>query len=883
MNDREQLWRQLEILSRRVASLEARLNAQAGHPPVAPELPLPLRVAEPPPLPATIAEPVLVIEEVRVPALPVAAEPPPPVATIQPLSPLPPPLRVPGLVKPRTDIERLIGGRWVAAIGAVILVVGVGLGLKWAYDQGLLRMAPVWRCGIAAAFGFALLAAGEVIRKRYNAWAAVGVLAAGIGSIYASVFAAYRLFDLMGPATAFALLAATAVLGIAVGARARLAAVGVISLVAGYLTPLLFAGLPPKPFVLPAYLLVLLTVGLVLSGWLGRSFAALRIVVWFGTLTMGGLWAVAEPAENTQWTCVFLAVVWTAMHAELVWSARKGQLVAPTPRQDGLPPLPPPRDAWSTWRPLLSSFSTTAWAAGITGMLLHDWAVVPAWLGAAAYMVATLMLALPLSGHLRFVRDQPATDTERLGAVLIVQAAGLLFATIALAATGMAELFAWLALAVSAAVAGRWLNARAFWVYGLLVLAFATIRLFVYDSWASRLMMGGHSVYGAVTFSSWSLLAVFTAAAWFGIGVLVRDPRRAGWRGIAHACIGVGFTVLGMCGVHGESTAGGVAVMFMLAALAAAFTGLRLLAPGLRTYAVMLMGVGTFLGATTLWWRRDPSVLGDVEVLYLPVASFVFLAAAAAWGAMAGMLRRSETRGDALRRSLAVAAALIALGAFWLHERTPAASIAAAWTACAGLYVLLARFDRRMPWAATALAGLVATAALWAWAFPLHGRGWLDSAPLHLEFGLAVGLAIAGLMVVAASLVSPEPNTRVPLLRFAWASAIVLVFTATSFEVMGLATRVAEDVRVRAASVSLWWAAFAAAMIVAGFWRRVPVVRHVGLGLLAVAAFKTVILDLRGVPQLWRVIGFLGLGMLMLGIAVVYGKVAAKLDKAAEA
>jgi len=53
-------------------------------------------------------------------------------------------------------------------------------------------------------------------------------------------------------------------------------------------------------------------------------------------------------------------------------------------------------------------------------------------------------------------------------------------------------------------------------------------------------------------------------------------------------------------------------------------------------------------------------------------------------------------------------------------------------------------------------------------------------------------------------------------------------------------------------------------------------VRHAGLVLMAVATFKGVIFDLAGVSAEWRVVTFLGLGAMMLGVAVVYAKVSAR-------
>src|SRR5882724_10393341 len=104
-------------------------------------------------------------------------------------------------------------------------------------------------------------------------------------------------------------------------------------------------------------------------------------------------------------------------------------------------------------------------------------------------------------------------------------------------------------------------------------------------------------------------------------------------------------------------------------------------------------------------------------------------------------------------------------------------------------------------------------------------------------------------------------------------AAIALIFTSTSLEVARIAASLADEPRVRAAAVSIWWGIFAVLLVGEGFWRRFTPARHAGLALLAVAMGKALILDLQGVPQIWRIASFIGLGLLMLGVAVVYSKV----------
>ena len=68
------------------------------------------------------------------------------------------------------------------------------------------------------------------------------------------------------------------------------------------------------------------------------------------------------------------------------------------------------------------------------------------------------------------------------------------------------------------------------------------------------------------------------------------------------------------------------------------------------------------------------------------------------------------------------------------------------------------------------------------------------------------------------------------------------------------------------AALTIWWSVFAVGMLVSGFAASIPVIRHVGLGLLCVAAVKALSVDLVAVKQEWYVASFLTIGALMLGV-----------------
>lgn len=654
------------------------------------------------------------------------------------------------------DLEKWIGGRWYAVLGALVVVIGIGLFAKLALDRGWLALPVIARCSLGAAFGVVLAGVGEWVRRRFNAWAAFGLYAAGIGSVYACTYAAYRLWAPLtaSPALAFALLALVACAGIALAVHSRLAAVGVLSQITGYVTPFLFTDARPNPLVMPSYLTALLGVGLVLAAWHGGMFRVMRAVAWWATVVLGGVWVLASMQDHPVISLAFVVVVWCAVHAELVYSAGREALSAPAPR--GIIRVAP-------GLAFLTSLSSTTWAVVLACVALYAWdrragggPGIPTWASPAAWLVATGLAGMVFAGHLRVLRDAPETDRERLGAGLLVQAGACLFATVALATSGGFEVLAWMGIGAAGVVSGRWLRARAFSVYGFVALGVASVRLLAWDSWSGGLAAPEAAQFGLV-FSRWMALCAAGGAAWIVLGEVSRGEKGA-WARMARVAAWIGSGMLAAAFVHADASAKSVCVAWCLLALAVA--GMRLLLPHLG-----------------LRW-----------------------AGLAVWGAAVGCLAVAYPFMD---------------------------------------------WDRG------------------AWSVGVH-PGMLTALLLA-----AVGLGLAWF--------APEGAERGRWLTRVGAVVTLLLFAATSLEVDRITGALAADERARLAAVSIWWGLFAIGLIAAGFWRRWAMARRAGLVLLGVASLKAVVFDLSGVSEVARVVSFIGLGLMMLAVAVVYSKVSASL------
>ncbi len=78
-------------------------------------------------------------------------------------------------------------------------------------------------------------------------------------------------------------------------------------------------------------------------------------------------------------------------------------------------------------------------------------------------------------------------------------------------------------------------------------------------------------------------------------------------------------------------------------------------------------------------------------------------------------------------------------------------------------------------------------------------------------------------------------------------------------------------------SLSVTWGAYALAILAVGFWRNVRSLRLAALGLFGLTALKLVLVDMAKVQEVYRIVSFLVLGVLMIGTSYLYHRVEKRL------
>ena len=269
---------QTAALRARLDAIEAAgLQARPGPPPLTPQQQFERTleasspgIAAEQPATAPATEPTIPLRE---------TEPPAQDDAIGVTTAMPPPLP-----QAPPGFEERVGTRWVVWLGGLTLALGGFFMVRYSIDAGLL--GPGVRTLLGGAFAFALLAAGEWTRRKENSSAIAALpianipailTAAGTAVAFATVYAAYALYDFLAPATAFILLGLVALSTLAAALLHGPALAG-LGIAAAFATPVLVSSEKPDFWALYLYLAVVTAAAF--------GLARIRLWRWLAVATM---------------------------------------------------------------------------------------------------------------------------------------------------------------------------------------------------------------------------------------------------------------------------------------------------------------------------------------------------------------------------------------------------------------------------------------------------------------------------------------------------------------------------------------------------------------------------------------------------------------------
>ena len=238
----------------------------------------------------------------------------------------PPDLALPGFVGDAWAAAKawLLGGNTIVRAGVLVLFVGLAFLAKFAADNALLP--PELRLVAVGAAGIALLVFGWRLKNRQpqrDAYA-LTLQGAGVAVLYLTVFAAFRLYQLLPAQAAFGVLALICALSTAIALLQNALPMAFIGFAGAFAAPLLVSTGQGSHVGLFGYYL-LLGAGIAVVAWL-RAWRALNLLGFFATFGVATLWGSLkyEPALLSSTEPFLLAFFALYLLASLFYATRHG-------------------------------------------------------------------------------------------------------------------------------------------------------------------------------------------------------------------------------------------------------------------------------------------------------------------------------------------------------------------------------------------------------------------------------------------------------------------------------------------------------------------------------------------------------------------------------
>jgi len=818
------------------------------------------------------------------PAAPATPAPSPATETPQPQPPEPevataPPASAPAPAALRESLEERVMRRWAVWLGAIALAFGAYFLVKFSIEQGW--FGPRARVSAGIVLGLVLWALSEWVRQRDQKLPLLGgapdaippaLAAAGSVALFASLYAAHALYQLLGPLPAFVLLAlvaaATVLLSLLHGVF-----MAWLGIAGAYVVPLIVTTPHPSVAGLLGYVAITTAGSTALMRWRGWG--------WLAWLALGGavLWA--------------LAAMVTGSAAELLWPLGLYLLVLPL-----LFLLV--ADAVGA-EGALGMRHVAAWAGAIVAALLmfalvqieRSDTVALGFGFALSAMFAALAWRFPRVDRLVWIGAllqaaviagwdfpaMPGPESSRLHLLTVPPASGTgSYLTVA-ALLGLAYGLGGFAALPRTPNPARWAIVSAATPLMLLIAAYGRLEQFAVSlPWAAVALGLG-------------VLALL-AAEW-----LAPQARESLKLRLSLAAYAVALTAAVTLAITMTFRLKFLTLALALELPALGWINRRIATRAFRVIAgvvAVVVLVRLLLNPSLLEYELDPApILNDLLYLYgAPAVAF----------ALAARLFRGEREDATVVLLEAGALALgLALVSLEIHHWAQGGRLAG------GAYGLLEQGLQSTSWLAVAY--LLARRSLGiddrlreiAWriiagAAALHVIliSVLMWNPLLSSVSVGRGLILDALLpayaipAAFAALFARELRARQQT-GFAIAAAIGAL--ALGFLYLSLETRhwfVGEFLSAGEPSTAEWyaysvvWLAYGAALLGLGIWRGEAPLRLAGLVIGAVVAVKAFVFDMAALTGLYRAASFLGLGASLVALAYLYQRLIARVSRAGQ-
>jgi uncharacterized membrane protein len=730
----------------------------------------------------------------------------------------------------REAMEDMLGGRVLAWVGGLAVLLGVVFLFAMAVSHGWIGEGA--RVALAALASTGLMVAGVWLHERKGRTdAALAALSAGIAAMFVTITVAAQVYELVPDLVALVMAVATGAVATALAVRWESRGIGALGILGALVGPVLAGAQPEGASVAILFVALASAAGVLLWqrwGWLALTAFAVSVPQW-GVYLFDG----AGPAAAILTLTGFggLGIVLAVGHEVRA-------------RADSIRP--------SSAFLLALNALVVAGAGWLSLEVMGEPGIGKAWLTAvAAAHVATGLVAPRLA--------RVSHDLGLLSLVLGVLLGNVAFGLIA---NGVVLTAGWAASAVGFAALARHRYGRA--RDAALVdaglgghIALALFHTLAVDAPVSEVATGAPLSTAGAT-------AIVVLAAACLVAGRMAGPDRFAWRA-ALDCLGLASLAYLTGLVLGGPTLAFAWIAEAVALLALAHRTRDRVAGWAALGFLALAGVHVF------------AVVIPPEALRIgvadPVPSFGALAALAAAAIAAGRLLPAWLlEAHAAETRVVLDNAGISACFYLTVLLLDGAALTAVIAADGVVLALLSHHFKDQPTGAAALVVLGAAAA----------HGFVQSAPpLSLVTGLvdpldavvALGAVAAAVIVAAGLLETLHPKLRPVLLG---AAGVTLLYLASGLVVTPFESGEAVDSALLSAHqqgqmvLSVFWALAGVAVLVTGLQRDLHALRLAGLALLGVTVGKVFLFDLATLSSMYRVVSFIGLGLVLLAGAFVW-------------
>jgi len=208
-------------------------------------------------------------------------------------------------------------------------------------------------------------------------------------------------------------------------------------------------------------------------------------------------------------------------------------------------------------------------------------------------------------------------------------------------------------------------------------------------------------------------------------------------------------------------------------------------------------------------------------------------------------------------------------------------------SACAAVYLVVGKFKRVVEAYST---GLVPLAIAWICGLQAYLVYRQGSTMMFLNPQFAA--AMMGLMVIGAWATVMYTDRRAftrpseaiaPLYTWFTLSMLALLTTEPAGWLYRNIPDPEQAIWSTQMSITIVWGLYASAMLSIGFWRRVLPLRLAALALFGLTALKLLLVDMANVEQVYRIISFFVMGLLMVAASYLYHKAEKRLKQSDQA